>query len=170
MNNFSDSSTPLFLPPILDLRGEREPVLSLLYSIFCEDFKKKEVFCNCIKVVYDNQIKQDGEDKEEGFWHIITKDYNGERLIDFKRAEKLPWAKPLLCNINDSTVKHWRYNEGAKNKGIRFYIWLENHNYVIILQEKHKRNSLPCLFLITGFHVEEKKREELYKKYNKRIT
>ena len=159
-------NNPAFLPPILCVDGDRNKIISMLYDIFKKDFKDADVYHKNIKVVYNNKIKSDGEGKEEGFWHVITKDDNrmGGRLIDNRRAERLHWAKPLMEAEEDTEIKIWEYIEGTKDKGKRTYIWLENYNYIVILE--NKKNSY---YWITAFYVVEWKRSELCKKYEKRL-
>jgi hypothetical protein len=159
------SEHPTFLPPILSLDGEIDKIISMLYDIFQKDFKETEVYHKNIKIVYNNKIEQDGAGKEEGFWHVITKDdkVNG-RLIDNRRAERLHWAKPLIESEENNEIKIWEYIEGTRDKGIRTYIWLENYQYVVILQ-----NKKDSYYWVTAFYVENWKRRELYKKYEKKI-
>ena len=155
---------PTFLPPILCLDGERDKVIFILYEVFKKDFKDTDVYHKNIKVVYNNKIEQDGEGKEEGFWHVITKEDKAVgRLIDNRRAERLPWAKPLIEADENSEIKIWEYVEGTRDKGKRTYIWLENYHYVVVLQ--NKKNSY---YWVTAFYVEKWKRNELYKKYEKK--
>jgi len=89
---------PGFLPPILDLQGTWEEILERLYTVFCRDFKKGTVYHRGMRILYDSRILPDGSDKEEGFWHVVSKvePGSGERLIDYRRAERLPWARPTM--------------------------------------------------------------------------
>ncbi len=156
---------PTFLPPILCVDGERDKVISMLYDVFKKDFKDADVYHKNIKVVYNNKIELDGEGKEEGFWHVITKDdKTGDRLIDNRRAERLHWAKPLMETEESDEIKIWEYTEGTKDKGTRTYIWLENYRYVVILQ-----NKKASYYWVTAFYVNEWKNKELCKKYEKTL-
>jgi hypothetical protein len=159
------NDSPDFLPPILDLDGDWDNILARLYNVFERDFKNSKTYHRGIRVIYDGKIKHDGQGKEEGFWHIVSKkDYNtGDRLIDYLRAKRLPWAKPLMESPVRSEVKVWQYKEGA-DKGIRTYIWLEDYSYVLILERKKH-----VFYWVTAFYVNDKKRIELQNKYKKRL-
>lgn len=160
------SDTPSFLPPMLNLDGQWDTVLSRLYAIFVKDFKESQTCHRGIKVIYNSTIKADGLGKEEGFWHVVSKfDGNtGERLIDYPRAKRLPWAKPLMESPERLEIKVWQYKEGTADKGLRTYIWLEDYKYALILQRKRK-----VFYWVTAFYVESWKQKNLRKKYERRV-
>ena len=108
-----------------------------MYAIFVSDFKENTLSLKDMKVWWDTR-KVNGGNHEEGFWHLITKlDYqNGERLLDPRRAERLGWCRPTIVNVNDDHVKEWEYEEG--NGKIRIYLWLEDFDYIVILEKKEK--------------------------------
>lgn len=160
------SDTPPFLPPMLNLDGEWDIVLSRLYAIFIKDFKESQTYHRGIKVIYNGTIKADGLDKEEGFWHVVSKfdDDSGERLIDYPRAKRLPWAKPLMESSERPEIKVFQYREGTTDKGLRTYIWLEDYEYALILQRKRK-----VFYWVTAFYVESWKQKDLRRKYESRV-
>ncbi|MCX5867704.1 MAG: hypothetical protein NT009_09575 [Proteobacteria bacterium] len=160
------SESPGFLPPILELEGTWEEILDLLYCVFVKDFKVRRCFHKRMPVYYDGRVFPEGKGKEEGFWHVISRiDYSGgERLPDFRRAERLPWARPLMESPDRVEIKVFDHEEGPKDKGIRRYIWLENHDYVLIFQKKK------VLFWITAFYIDKNgQREDLRKRYEERV-
>ncbi len=159
------SDTPTFLPPMLNLDGEWDTVLSRLYAIFVKDFKESQTCHRGIKVIYNGTIKADGLGKEEGFWHVVSKFDNdtGERLIDYPRAKRLPWAKPLMESPERPEIKVWQYREGTADKGLRTYIWLEDYKYALILHRKRK-----VFYWVTAFYVESWKQRDLRRKYESR--
>lgn len=153
---------PGFLPPALNLDGEYETVLSLLYSVFQRDFKESHTYHRGVRVLYNRNIL-DGLNKEEGFWHVISRldNRSGKRQIDYPRAKRLPWAKPLMESSKSAKIKVWQYQEGSKDKGIRTYIWLEDYDYALIL---HKKKLV--FFWVTAFHIDSNwKRRDLQRKY-----
>ncbi|MDO8804384.1 MAG: hypothetical protein Q7R35_08130 [Elusimicrobiota bacterium] len=155
---------PTFLPPILALNGAWDEILTRLYDVFEKDFKKSQVYHQGIKVIFNNVIKPDGQGKEEGFWHVVTKEdkKTGDRLIDFDRARRLPWAEPMLRNYPVPEIKVWQYQEGPADKGMRTYVWLENFDYALILQRRKH------VFLwITAFYVQPWKKVDLQRRYEK---
>jgi hypothetical protein len=158
---------PDFLPPILDLRGTWEEILERLYAAFCRDFKKGTVHHRGMRIIYNNRVLPDGCNKEEGFWHVVSKEdrRSGERLIDYRRAERLPWARPTMESPERSEIKVFDYDNGTKDIGVRRYIWLAEYDYVLILQRKKK-----ALFWITTYYVDsEGRRRDLSRRYEKRL-
>lgn len=157
------SDLPNFIPETLDLNGSWDETLAALYDIFKRDFIERPLYYREWRVFHDR--RKDDSGKEEGFWHLITKNDPKEgRLPDFDRAKRLPWARPLIENLDEKEVVSWDYIEG--NKKIRTYIWLRDHDYVVIL-EKGKNN---IAFIITAFYVDgESRRRNLKKKYEQRI-
>jgi len=158
---------PTFLPSLLDLDGEWDEVLSILYGIFERDFKLSTTFHAGFKVLYNTQIKEDGMGKEEGFWHVICVDDKncGGRIPDFPRAKRLPWAKPLMESPPRPEIKTWNYKEGKSKEGIRTYVWLENYDYALILQRKKT-----VFYWVTAFYVRSNwKRRDLQQKYENRV-
>lgn len=157
-------SLPPFLPPMLNLQGSWNVVLNELYTIFKKDFIESKVFYQNLKVIYDKR-KLWGN-KEEAFWHLITKeDTKAVRIPAYDRAKRLPWARPTIENHDKPEVKVWDYLEG--NGKVRIYLWLENYDYAVILERgKGKRKHL--VILITGFYVERWKRKDLLRRYQKR--
>lgn len=160
------SNTPSFMPPMLNLDGDWDTTLSRLYSVFVRDFKESQTYHHGIKVIYNGTIKADGLGKEEGFWHVVSKlDNNtGERLIDYPRAKRLPWAKPLMESPERPEIKVWQYREGTADRGMRTYIWLEDYNYALILQRKKN-----VFYWVTAFYVESWKQKDLRRKYESRV-
>jgi hypothetical protein len=150
------------LPNPFSLTGDWDQNLTNLYEIFEADLKHQRCELRGRRIVFDGRIIEDF--REEGFWHLITKIDQGtkERLFDPRRAECLPWFRPILSNCDDDAVKVWNWKEG--NGKIRTYIWLEEFDYVIILQGKRH-----AYYLVTAHHVDgEGTRRKLQAKYDGR--
>lgn len=159
-------NTPSFLPPLLDLDGDWNAILSRLYALFLKDFKESKTYHRGIKVIYNGTVKDDGLGKEEGFWHVVSRndDKTGERLIDYPRAKRLPWAKPMMESPERSEIKVWQYQEGTADRGLRTYIWLEEYNYAIILQKKKS-----VFYWVTAFYVDSWKKANLRRKLGGKV-
>ncbi|MGH7901872.1 MAG: hypothetical protein ACRENZ_09065, partial [Thermodesulfobacteriota bacterium] len=102
------------------------------------------------------------------FWPLITKQdpIKGERLLDNRRAERLSWCIPIICNAHDEAVKIWDFRESEGQ--LRTYLWLEDFDYVIVL-EKRVIRFRGVYFLITAFHVDgDSRRRNLRRKHEKR--
>lgn len=160
------SDTPSFLPQMLDLDGDWDTILTRLYSVFEKDFKKSQTYHRGIKVIYNATVEAGGLGKEEGFWHVVSRfdDNTNERLFDYPRAKRLPWAKPLMESPERPEIKVWQYQEGTADKGLRTYIWLEEYHYALIL---HRKKNV--FYWATAFYVESWKKNDLKRKYESKL-
>lgn len=162
------NSKPEWLPDLISVDGNWEVVLKKLYEIFKIDFILRKPKLEDRPVFWDNSIKE-GDKYKNGFWHLIEKKYpdSDERKFDPRRAERLPWCAPVIWHNQDSNVKYWEYRES--NSKIKFYLWLEKYDYVVILQKKNFKFGTVA-FLITAFYVDgDSKRRNLNTKYDKRL-
>ncbi|MFC2170505.1 hypothetical protein ACFLQJ_00840 [Calditrichota bacterium] len=141
------------MPEIQNTDGDFNEVKARLYDIFCYDFFHSPITFSDLEVWVDRRIIED--EYEEGFWHLTTKkDHEtGERLFDPRRAERLHWCRVILESSEDPEVKVFDYDEFT-SKGVktRTYVWLENFNYVIVL-EKRNVGTKDIYFLITAYYV-----------------
>jgi len=163
------TSRPDWLPSMLSLSGTWEEILSELYALFDKDFKQSKLNFKD-HIVWWNRRILPGERYEEGFWHLITREdrSTGERLPDFRRAERLPWCGPIITHSDDTAAKVWDYREGTGQ--LRTYIWLEDWDYCVIL-EKVARGKKKVALLITAFYVDGPlRRRSLRRKFAKRET
>jgi hypothetical protein len=156
-----------FLPNSIKFDGNwnsPDGYVDKLYIIFKNDFLLRSLTFGKSVVKVNRQIKFD--QKEESFWHLITRqDKNhGERCLEIRRAERLPWIRPMIINYTTQFIKYWRHLED--NNLIRHYLWLEQMDYIVILEEKRMH-----MFLVTAFCVDtDWTRKNLLKKYNNRLV
>lgn len=141
-----------WLPPILSLSGTWEQIVTNLYTVFEKDFKQTKPNFQDYAVWWDRRVLPD-QHYEEGFYHLISMDdkSTGERIPDFRRAERLPWCAPTITHPDDNAVKVWDYREGKGQ--IRTYVWLEEGDYCIVI-EKLIRHAQKVAMLITAFYVD----------------
>jgi hypothetical protein len=142
-------------------------IVSRLYGVFVSDIKEGRPQFENKEIWWDRRILP-GETYEEGFWHLITRTEHEskERLLDNRRAERLPWCGPAIGNSGDVALRVWDYEEGTRK--VRTYLWLEEYDYVVIL-EKQTKGFRQVAFLVTAFHVDgESRRQALRRKYNAR--
>jgi hypothetical protein len=159
---------PAWLPHTVNVNGQWDKILAMLYHIFETDFLINQPDFEGREVWIDDR-KLDGV-YEEGFWHLITKGNTeiGDRLFDIPRAERLPWCAPTIDNSTDSGVRVWDYREGSGR--LRTYLWLVNWDYVVILEKRHKRKG-EIAHLITAYHVGgASTRKSLQRKYEERAN
>jgi len=160
------NAAPEFLPPLINLDGSYEEIIERLYEVFRRDFIENRARHLGWDVRYIGSIYEFSQSKVEGFWHVITREdaTRSNRLIDYRRAERLSWAKPLMENPYRKGIKFFFYDEGIPRKGIRHYIWFEKGNYVVVLRKRRDD-----YFWITAFYVDDWKREDLQKRFENRI-
>lgn len=158
---------PGFLPSLLQLNGSWNRILKTLYRVFERDFKNHTTKHESTPIDFTRKILPDGEGKEEGFWHVVSKyDYKrGERLIDYDRAKRLPWARPMMESPAREEIRVFDYDHGSKDKGIRRYIWLVSYDYVLILK-KYKNKY----FWITAYYVYKNGKRDLRNRYKNRVS
>jgi hypothetical protein len=161
------SGAPEWLPPIVSVSGRWSKVVKTLYAIFDQDFRKDGCIFDGRPVWWDRRKVDSPYD--EGFWHLITKfdRVEDDRLLDPRRAERLPWCKPTVEHNGDPAVLVWDYEEGNSTR--RTYVWLKDRDYVVLLDKKcvGKRN---VAFLITAYYVGgSSTRANLTRKYEARL-
>jgi len=168
------SQRPDWLPDLICVDGDFQAVLGQLYNVFYRDFIETKVRLETMDVWFDRTINP-GEIYENGFWHLVEREHvSGQpRSFDARRAERLPWCKASLTYcLDDRFVKYWKNKE--RNKVI-CYVWLEQFDYVVILDErtlkaKPSRPARKVAFLKTAYYIDgESKRRSLRRKYSERI-
>ena len=171
------SELPPWLPKILCVDGNYNEVVNRLYNVFHNDFIQGRPTLTGIDVWYDKKVKV-GETYEEGFWHLITRDFanDGNRVFDPRRAERLPWCAPTLNNSDKPQIKYWICD---KNKKLTYYVWLEDNDYVVILEKRtlpakvvdgKEKPARIIAFLKTAYYVDgDSKRRYFRRKYEARI-
>jgi len=147
-----------FLPEKLFLDGEYDTIISRLYALFSADFKDNSVYYKQLPVVYDDR-KIDSE-YEEGFWHIITRqnEASSDRLLDYKRAKRISWIRPLIEHSDDKRLLKWVANSTDKrgNQVIKTMVWYREEKYLVVLKEIPNKYFLTTAFYVTGEGYERK--------------
>ena len=147
-----------FLPEKLDLDSTFAEMVSKLYAVFHNDLINNRLYFKSLPIVFDNR-KLDSE-YEEGFWHVISRG-KSERLIDYKRAKRLPWLRPIIENASHPEILTWNEQDiDRRGKVInKSYFWYQEGNYLIVLKEIPRR-----YFLTTAFYVNEGRNERYYQR------
>ncbi|MCI0667695.1 MAG: hypothetical protein L0Y43_06535 [Methylococcaceae bacterium] len=158
------SAVPAWLPPMFPVSPWSTELIESLYAVFVRDFVRNPAHY-CGQQVWFFPEKERG--KELIFWHMVEREdppNSGNRVADFRRSERLPWARPMLDNIGQPEILNWDYEEGDGD--IHTYVWLKDFDYLIVM----KRYKDGRRRLITAHWVEYKnKRQKLQKKYAKRL-
>jgi hypothetical protein len=160
----SEPSAPEWLPPLIPMSPWNEALLEALYTIFRADFLLNPPCYEGSRVWFFPECERD---KELIFWHLTEREdppRSGNRLPDFRRCERLRWARALFDHLDDPGVKSWDFEEGDGD--VHTYLWLESCDYVVVM----KRYPDGRRRLLTAYWIEyESKRRSLRKKYAKRM-
>lgn len=136
-----------------------EDIIETLYKVFKDNFIDNPTYLN--KTIFiDPRTKFKTDNKEDIFWHIITRDYdkNGNRTLDLDRGIRIGWIKPIILNCDCDDIKIFYYKES--NNKIRLYLWLYKKDFVVILQKLGKSST----YLVTSFYIDQKYKRETYQK------
>lgn len=154
---------PAWLPSMMVVSPWTDTTFDTLYALFRHDFLDSPAnYCShpvwCFKDM--------DRGKQTIFWHLTERDDKvlGGRVADPRRAERLPWARPMLDHAADPTILHWDYEEGDKT--IKTYVWLQDFDFVVIMKRMQNQSRR----LITSFYVDyNNKRRDLQRKYDQRL-
>lgn len=158
---------PPWLPSELTFPGGSvQDDYNRLYAQFTQDFLSG----NRLQIEGDDIVVDPTRDSilaqyECGFTHLVTRESGGQRFIDYDRAKKLSWARPLIENYSQPEVYSFWY-QGAD--GPELYLWLFDHDYVVILKPwRGARYATTTKVVVTAFSVESWKRRDLQRKYGR---
>lgn len=159
------NGAPNWLPPLIQVSPWNEAVVEQLYAVFRRDFVRSQP-------QYMGQVVWFFPEKERGrellFWHLTEREDppgSGNRFADFRRCERLCWARAVLDHCDDPAVKAWDYEEG--NGDVHTYLWLETLDYVVVM----KRYRDGRRRLVTAYWIDyESKRRTLRRKYAGRLS
>lgn len=171
---------PAWLPPHIPFGGDWDTFVKALYIVFDKDFKKVWPRFRTCPVWHDHRIESgDRYGFEEGFWHLVSRDEwvwnpksrrkEKDRLPEFDRAGRLPWARPIIDHEAAVEMLTWDFDQDT-NRGttVRTYVWLKDHDYVVILERQPKQKG-DIFMLVTSFFVNfESKRRDLQSRYERR--
>ena len=108
------------------------------------------------------------DNKASSYWHITHEgEVESERIFAARRCERIAWVRAIIENVTDPAIKIWDYKEG--NGKIRTYIWLEDYDYVVVLEKKSRKQNIYFYFLVTAFYIDgNSTQRKLHNKYDKR--
>ncbi len=154
---------PDWLDPELSLRGTLADNYAQLYDIFRQSlFDLTSVIVDGKSVHVDKNKDAIEPAYECSFIHFISRGtgHDNVRTIDFERASRIHWIRPILEHYLDVEVKsfwHTRYDGDALN------LWLYDHDFLVVLkQDRRKTGNV----IVTAHVVERYKKKQLSKQYN----
>ena len=155
---------PVWLPPMFAMSPWNETVLESLYALFRRDFIQTRASYRGFEVWFFPETERG---KELIFWHLVEREdkASGERLPDFRRAERLPWARSMLDHLDAPELLDWDYEEGDGT--VHTYVWLKDFDYLIVMKKYRDGRRR----LITAYYVDyENTRKKLVKKFERRLV
>lgn len=162
------ANPPSWLPPQLVLDNNWDKAVRQLYTVFEHDFINNHFrFGN--RLVWWDRDKIDSP-YDESFWHITTREDKKTKIRypDFPRAKKITWCRPCIKHFYEKEILNFDY---PMNWGIATYLWLKNHDYVVILKKKTLSKGLEVAYLKTAFNVDgQSTRNQLQERFDNRIT
>jgi hypothetical protein len=156
-------ATFTWLPPlvrIVDCSGDLVFYTEKLYTQF-----KDDLVSNSALMLFGKQVKVssklDSDNRHERFWHTITDPHNPSMSdIKHSRAEKIPWIKAVIDNVDQDGVFVYKR---VKNGDIRVHLFVPEKSFIVILSEKKN-----AFYFITAYHIDYTyKINEYQKEYEK---
>ena len=142
--------------------GNWDLYLDALYAFFKNDFIDSQPVFQGLRLRLKRHPLSQG--KEATFWHLISEGKDEEeRLIDFRRCERIRWPRSTIEHSNDVSIKVWE-NERRGEK--RICIWLESEEYMVVLARREGYILPWTAFLVTRPH-EKRKRQKEYEEFQK---
>lgn len=115
-----------------DYSGNWAHYLAVIYQHFRDDFVENKPSFQGVRLGLKKHPVIDG--KEATFWHMISEgEKEAERIPNFRRCERIRWAKSVIERDGDP-VKIWREPRNGEN---RIHLWLESESYLVVLNERN---------------------------------
>lgn len=119
-----------------DYSGDYHKFIDAVYQIFENDFiRHKTKFGSH---VLGMKINPKFQERAYTFYHMTHEgEDENNRTPDLRRCECMPWAKPVIENVQNWNLKFWRQSRNRSEN--RICIWLEcseevEDDYFIILE------------------------------------
>jgi len=146
---------------IIDFKSccQADEIVEFLYTIFKSDFI--DTPCHLANTIYiDPQSHKKKENKEEIFWHVITRQnkITKRRDLDKDRASRIKWIKPIILHHNHPKIKMFYYLESSGK--LRLYLWAYEIDFIVILQKLGSTSS----YLVTSFYIDKDYNKNIYTK------
>jgi hypothetical protein len=157
--------SPDWLKPLAvleDFNGDIAVYLEHIFSLFTADFITSTPLYSNKKVLYD---KKDDGGKPSAFIHITTEENREtkQREVSLRRCERISWIKAIIENASDPAILVWeKEQKTSKRRDIRTYLFLEQEDFLVILQElKHGH------YLVTAIYVDNPNQKRKHLKAHK---
>lgn len=153
------SDQPHWLPSLMKREAygrDASAYLDALYERFAEDFVRSKPSFQGQQLALKRHPLSEG--REATFWHMISEGRDeSNRTIDAERSERIPWARAVIENADDPRVLVWENMRGSER---RICLWLEEHEYVVILADRGGYLLPWTAYTVTQPHRKRKFRKE----------
>lgn len=154
---------PPWLPPLMlaDNSGDWARYIDEVYAVFHGDFIARTASYAGRKILLLGYDAKRIAGKERRFWHCVSEgDIEEDRVLDFRRCERVPWIRPVIDNVADVLVDVWIEHQGRK--GLRPHLWF-NEEFLVVLERLWKGDFR----LITTLHTLQDHQKSKYRKRRK---
>lgn len=143
------------LPDLLPFTGDWPSYEEDLYQIYLADIVNARLSFKGLPIRC--QYRPPAKNKHFGFWHVISEgDVEDDRLLDFRRCERIRWIAYLISHADTDADISWWENQRGRNTHV--VIWHEHENFAVILA---KRNEF---FLLKSAYCAESHRRKMFVK------
>jgi len=156
------------LPPLVlleDSTGDWFKYVDLVYAYFCGDFVRDRPTYRGTRLGLKRYSLTQG--KEVTFWHMISAGkVESERTPELRRCERIRWPRPLIEQCQRDGVKVWEEERSASER--RIHLWLEDHDYVVVLARRRAGTTHEYLLPWTAYVVDSgHSRKNLQRRFEK---
>lgn len=150
------------LPEIIcleDYGGNYHSYMDAVYEVFARDFLNHHPAFGSyvLKLKYNPEFKH----RAYTFYHMTHEgEKEDERIPDFRRCERIPWARPTIEKAVEFGLKFWEQTRNGKS---RVCIWMDvdnGDNYFVILDVRKTFVLLWTAFFADYPHQAQKKQKE----------
>jgi len=152
------SEPPVWLPDLILLDtygGSWQRYEDEVYAVFYRDFVESAPVFEKQDVCITKQLING---KERTFWHCIQEgDIEDKRTPDLRRCERIGWVRCIIEHACEPTIRQWSNQRG---RHIRRLLWLEEADYLVVLEERGRHWMLWIAYCTTWEHTRRKLRKE----------
>lgn len=162
---------PDWLPPMVDIIDDSDEAIDKLYQVFERDFTYGRPKFEGRPVWWNRtEVSTPYGDLRHTLWHLISREDQKTKIrhFDIERARRLSWCVAIIKNSSSSEIKVWERPDPSGDP--KTYLWLDEHDYVVILQKLSRGDKGEIAFLVTGFYVDSYKKKQLAKWYENANT
>ena len=144
-----------------DYNGNFQSYVNAIYAVFEYDLiKNRPKFGSCKLSLKNNPLFQQ---RSYTFYHLTHKgERETKRTPDFRRCERIAWAKPTIENTEKWNLKFWEQSRNGKSR-ICIQLSVEDDvDYFVILDVRTNCVLIWTAFVAEYAHEKRKKEKEYH--------